>query len=62
LENFKRRNHLGNLGTDGRILKYTLQKQGEDVDWIQVAQKRIKLLAFVNTVTKLKVPYKQGIS
>jgi hypothetical protein len=44
------RNHLGNLGVDGRIiLNCILSKYG--MDWIHLDQRR----ALVNTVTNLRV-------
>lgn len=50
------KNHLPDLGVDGRImLKWILNNQG--VVWIETAQDRAQWRAFVNTVVDLRVPY-----
>jgi hypothetical protein len=49
---------LEDLGVEDRIIiKWSLNKQGASVDWIELVQDRIKLWAFVN----LRVPRKAGI-
>jgi hypothetical protein len=51
------RNHLKDLGVDGRIiLKWILEKWDGGMDWIDVAQERDRWRAVVNAVMNLRVP------
>jgi len=54
-ESLKERIYLGDLGTDGVNIKTDLRKIS-CVDWLQVAQDKVQLRAFVNTVMNLWVP------
>jgi hypothetical protein len=57
LEIHKGRDHLENLGIDGRIiLKWILGKHFESVDWIHLAQDRDHLVGSCDMVMKLGVP------
>jgi hypothetical protein len=56
LEYPKQRDHLEDPGLDGRILK----KRDGGMDWIDLAQNRDRLKAFVNAVTNLRVSLKCG--
>ena len=56
-ENMKRRNYLGDLALDGRILlKLILNKSVGDVERIDLAQCKDQWLAVVNTAKNLRVP------
>jgi hypothetical protein len=48
--------HLGDTGTDGRILKLILKKGDGGMDWIKLAQDRDKWWALVNVVMNHQVP------
>jgi hypothetical protein len=49
--------HLGDPGVNGRtILKWTLKKWDEGIDWIELAQDRDRWRAVVNAVMNLRVP------
>jgi len=54
------REHLGDPGVDGRIiLRWVFRKWdvgGGGMDWIDLAQDRKRLWAFVNAVMNLRVP------
>jgi len=53
----RERDHLEELGVDGRIiLKMDLQEVGWGMDWIDLAQNRDKWRALVNTVKSLLFP------
>jgi hypothetical protein len=55
-EYIKRREHLGNIGVDGRIiLKRISDKQYESVNRVHLAQDGDKKRALVNTIMKLRV-------
>jgi hypothetical protein len=55
------RNHLRDLGVDGRIiLKWVLQKWDEDMDYIHLAEDRYRWRALVNAVMNLRVTYNAG--
>jgi hypothetical protein len=59
------RNHLGELGIDGRILiKLILKEIGgcKWVGWIQPTRDRIRWRDLANTATNLRVLYKVGNS
>jgi hypothetical protein len=60
LGNLKGRDHLEDIGVDGRwednIRMYLREIGWEGVDWIHVAQDRDHWKAFVNTVMNLCVP------
>ena len=50
-------NNLEDSDVDGRkIVKWILEKWGGCMDWIGVAQKRDRWLAFVNVAMNLRVP------
>jgi hypothetical protein len=56
--NLRERNHLEDLGVDERIiLKWLFEKwHGGDMDWIDLAQDRVRWQALVNAVINLRVP------
>jgi hypothetical protein len=54
MENLKGRDHMEDLGVDGRIiLEWIL---GVGVDWIHLAQDRDQWQTLVNTVISLRFP------
>jgi hypothetical protein len=56
--NLKEREHLKDLGLDGRIILYLKETElrgGEGVEWIDLAQDTAKWRDFVNTVVNLLV-------
>ena len=54
--NLRERDHLEDLGVDAIvILTMSLQKVGWGMDWIDMAQNRIRWRAVVNAVTNLRV-------
>jgi hypothetical protein len=56
-ENLNGRDHLEDLDVKGRkILKWIFKKQGEDMEWAQLAQDRVQWQAPMNTVMNLGVP------
>jgi len=55
VENLKGRDHLEDLGVDGRIILEWLLGR-EDVDWIRLALHRSQWRAIVTTVLKLQFP------
>jgi hypothetical protein len=56
LGGLKARNHWEHLGIGGRItLKWTLWRQIDGANWIQLAQDRVQWWAFVNTVMNFQV-------
>jgi len=58
LENLKERDSLEDIVLDGKItIKWILNKYGEGVDWIHLAQDREKWRASVNTITILRLPW-----
>jgi len=56
--NLWERDHLGDLGIDGRIiLRWIFRKWGVGcMDWIELAQDRDRWRALVNAVMNLRVP------
>jgi hypothetical protein len=55
--NLRERNHLGDPGVDGRILRWIIRKWDvRGMDWIELAQDRDRLPALVNAVMNLRVP------
>ena len=57
------RDHLEDLGVDGRlILKRSFKKWDEVVDWIDLAQDRERWRALVNAVMKFGFHKMWGIS
>jgi hypothetical protein len=56
LENLEGRDHLGNLGLDGRIILNWIINRVEYVYWIHLSQDRVKLWALVIMVMNLWVP------
>ena len=53
--NLRKRDHLENLGVDGRIIqKWIFEKLDGGVDWISVAQNRGKWRAVVKTAMILQ--------
>jgi hypothetical protein len=56
-ENLMGRDHLEELGIDGKIiLEWILGKCGGNVDWIHLAQNRDQWQAVVDTIMNLQVP------
>jgi len=55
LENLKGRDHLGDLGIDGRISKWILKRGYEGVDSVQFPPGRDAIWAVVNTGMNLRV-------
>jgi len=57
LENLKRRDHLEELGVDGRIiLEWILKKQGiKMLGWIHLAPDKYQWWAFLNMIMNLWV-------
>ena len=53
-KNLWKRDHLGNLGIDGRILKWIF-KMWDVVTWTDLAQDRDRWQALVNAVMKFQV-------
>jgi len=54
--NMKERAHLEDPDVDGRIiLKWIFKKWNGDIDWINLAQKRDRCRALMNTVVKFLV-------
>jgi hypothetical protein len=57
----KEDNHLGDPGIDGRIvLKWIFKKWDWGMDWIELAQDRVRWQAVVNVIMNLWVPYNAG--
>jgi len=55
--NLRERNHLGDPGVDGRILKWIFRKWDVGgMDWIELAQDMDRWRAFVNAVMNFWVP------
>ena len=56
--NLRERNHFEDLGVDERIiLKWLFEKwHGGDMDWIDLAQDRVRWQALVNAIINLRVP------
>jgi hypothetical protein len=55
------RNHLQDLGVDGKmILKLIFKKWDGGMDWIYLAKDRGKCWALVNAVMNLRVPKECG--
>ena len=53
----RERDHLGDPGIDGRVIKMDLQEVGcGGVDWIELAQERGRWWALVNAVMNLRAP------
>ena len=53
--NMKKRDHLEDLGTDG-ILKWTLNKELDAMDWIHLVQDRTSGQDLVETIMSLQCP------
>jgi len=60
-EHLNGRDHLRELGGDGRkILERILKEiRSEDVDWVRLIQDRVQCLAVMNTVMILRVQQKR---
>jgi hypothetical protein len=58
-ENMKGRNRLEDLDVDGKTVLRSILLC-EAVDWIHLAHDMVQLLAVVNQVMNLQVPYKAG--
>jgi hypothetical protein len=57
LRNLKGKDHVGNLGVDGRAMKWiSIQLGYDNLNWIYLAQERNQRRDLVNTVMKLGVP------
>jgi hypothetical protein len=54
--NLKERDHLENLGVDGRAILKWILKWGLGMNWIDLAHNRDKWRALVNAVMNLRVP------
>jgi len=52
----RERDHLGEPGVDGRILRWIFRKWDGGMDWIELAQDRDRWRALVSTVMNLRVP------
>jgi hypothetical protein len=48
--NLRERDHLGDPGADGRILRWNFKKWDVGVNWIELAQARDRWRALVNAV------------
>ena len=56
-ENLKERDHLEELGVNGRIkLKFLFKNWNGGMDWIDLTQHRERYRVCVNSVMKLRVP------
>jgi len=56
-QNLRERDHLENVGVDGRIrLKWILKKCYGGVDWIYLAQDNTGGGAVANTIIKIQIP------
>jgi len=61
LENLSERYHLKDLGIEGRvILKWLFKKWDVGMDWIHLAQDRLRWRALVNVVMNVRVPENEG--
>jgi hypothetical protein len=62
LENLKRRDHLEELGLDGRIILKWMFREicCEGVDWMRMVQDRQKWRAVVNAVMEIRFTQKVG--
>jgi len=54
--NLEEREHWGDPGIDGRILRWIFRKLDGGVDWIELAQDRNRCRALVNAVMNFRVP------
>ena len=54
--NLRERDHLEDLGEEGRITRWIFRKWVGGIDWIELAQDRDGWRAFVNAVMNLRVP------
>jgi hypothetical protein len=58
LENLKGRDHMEDLGVDGRITLYLREIGLKGVNWIHLAQDRDQCRDLVNIVMNLRIPRK----
>ena len=57
----RERNHLEELGVDGRIiLKWIFRKCDRSLDWTDLVQNRNRSRFLANAVKNLRVPYNAG--
>jgi hypothetical protein len=54
--NLRERDHVEILGIDGRILNWNFKKWGGGMDWIDLAQDRVRWQTLVNEVMNHRVP------
>jgi hypothetical protein len=60
--NLKGRDHVGDLGVDGRVIFNWRGIGFENMDWIELAQDKDQCAVIVNTVMNLGFPGRWAVS